>query len=108
MCLKDDNTCNLPELTLISSNLHAKKVTQNSTITTVDSSVNIILKTLIEQQAAMCSEIDKLTNTFWGQLTDLTCILKPNVNVEQTSRGSSSTSSQDQSLVANTRQKETR
>ena len=59
-----DDTSNLPELTLISSNQHVKKAIQNSTITTVDSSVNVSLKTLIEQQAAMSSNIDKLTDTF--------------------------------------------
>ena len=59
-----DDTSNLPELTLISSNQHVKKAIQNSTITTVDSSVNVSLKTLIEQQATMSSNIDKLTDTF--------------------------------------------
>ena len=56
---------------------------QSSAIT-VDSSVNVSLKTLIEQQATMPSNIDKLTNTFCDQLTHLTSILKHNVTVEQT------------------------
>ena len=92
MSLEDDDTSNLSELTPISSNQRVEKITQNSAITTVDSSVNVCLKTLIEQQAAMSSNIDKLTNTFCDQLTNLTSILKHNVNVEHTSRGSSSTS----------------
>ena len=70
-------------------------------ITTVDSSVNVSLKTLIEQQAAMSSNNEKLQI-----LTNLTSILKHNVNAEQTSRGSSSTSSQEQSLILKTRHKE--
>ena len=65
------------------------------------------METLIEQQDAISSNIDKLTNTFCDQLTNLTSILKYNVNFEQTSRGSSSTSSQKQSLVVKTRYKET-
>ena len=92
MSLEDDDTSNLPELTPISLNQHVKKAIQNSAITTVDSPVNVSLKTLIEQQADMYSNIDKLKNTFCDQLTNLTSILKHNVNVEQTSRGSSSTS----------------
>ena len=108
MSLEDDDTSNLPELTPISSNQHVKKAIQNSSITTVDSSVNISLKALIEQQAAMSSNIDKLTNTFCNQLTNLTSILTHNVNVEETSRGSSSTSSQEKSLVVKTKHKETR
>ena len=68
MSLEDDDTCNLLELTPISSNQHVKKAIQNSAITTVDSSVNVSSKTLIEQQAAMSSNIDKLTNTFCNQL----------------------------------------
>ena len=106
MSLQDDDTSNLPELTPISSNQHIKKSVQNSAITTVDSSVNISLKTLTEQQATMSSNIDKLANTFCNQLTNLTSILKHNVNVEKTSRGSSLTSSQEQSVVK-TWQKET-
>ena len=98
MSLEDDDTSNLPELTPISSNQHVKKVVQNSAITTVDSSVNVSLKTLIEQQAAMSSNIDKLTNNFCDNLINLTSILKDNVNAEQTSRGSSSTSSPRNSL----------
>ena len=86
MSLEDDDTSDLPELTPIISNQHVKKVDQNSAITIVDSSVNVSLKT----QAAMSLNIDKLTNTFSDQLTNLTFILKDNVNVEQTSRGSSS------------------
>ena len=106
MSLEDDNTSTLPELTPISSNQHVKKSIQNSALTTVDSSVNVSLKTLIEQQASMSSNIDKLTNTFCNQLTSLTSILTHNVNVEQTSSGS--TSSQEKSLVVKTRHKETR
>ena len=53
MYLEHDDTSNLPELTPISSNQHVKKVLQNSAITTVDSFVNVSLKILIEQQAAM-------------------------------------------------------
>ena len=83
-----------------------KKSIQNFALTTVDSSVNVSLKTLIEQQASMSSNIDKLTNTFCNQLTSLTSILTHNVNVEQTSSGS--TSSQEKSLVVKTRHKETR
>ena len=99
MSLQDDDTSSLPELTPISSNQHIKKSVQNSAITTVDSSVNISLKTLTEQQATMSSNIDKLASTFCNQLTNLTSILKHNVNVEKTSRGSSLTSSQEQSVV---------
>ena len=94
MSLEDDDASNLPELTPISLNQHVKKTIQNSAITTVDSSVNVSLKTLIEHQAAMSS--------------NLTSILTHNVNVEQTSRGSSSTSSQEQFLVVKTIHKETR
>ena len=75
---------------------------------TVNNSANVGLKILIEQQAAMSSNIAKLINRFCDQLTNLTSILKHNVNDEQTSRGSSSTSSQEQSLVVKTRHKETR
>ena len=106
MSLEDDNTSTLPELPPISSNQHVKKSIQNSALTTVDSSVNVSLKTLIEQQASMSSNIDKLTNTFCNQPTSLTSILTHNVNVEQTSSGS--TSSQEKSLVVKTRHKETR
>ena len=98
MSLEDDDTSNLPELTPISSNQHVKKVVQNSAITTVDSSVNVSLKTLTEQQAAMSSNIDKLTNNFCDHLINLISILKDNVNAEQTSRVSSSTSSPRNSL----------
>ena len=98
MSLEDYDTINLPELTPISSNLHVKKAILNSTITAVDSSFNVSLTALIEQQAAMSLNINKLTNTFCDQLTNLTSILKHNVNVEQTLRGISSTSSQEQSL----------
>ena len=56
----------------------------------------------------MSSNIDKFRNTFCDQLKNLTYILKHNVNVEQTSRGSSSTASKEQSLVVRTRHKETR
>ena len=98
MCLEDDDTSNLPELTPISLNQHVKKVVQNSSITTVDSSVNVSLKALIEQQAAMSSNNDKLTNTFCDHLINLTSILKDNVNAEQTSRGNSLTFSPRTSL----------
>ena len=108
MSLEDDDTSNLPELTPVSSNQCAQKAIQNSTITTVGSSVNVSLKTLIEQQAVMYSNIDKFKNTFCHQLKDLISILNRNVNVEQTSKGSSSISSQEQSLVVNIRHKETR
>ena len=90
MSLEDDATSDLPELTPIISNQHVKKVDQNYAITIVDNSVNVSLKTPTEHQAAMSLNIDKLTNTFSDQLTNLTFILKDNVNVEQTSRGSSS------------------
>ena len=56
----------------------------------------------------MSSNIHKFTNTFCNQLTNLTSILTHNVNVEQTSKGSSSTSSQEQPLVVKTGHKETR
>ena len=56
----------------------------------------------------MSSNIDKFTNTFGDQLTNLTSILKHNFNVEQTSTGSSSTSSQEQYLVVKTKYKEIR
>ena len=72
MSQEDDDTSNLPELTPISSNQHVKKAIQNSAITTVDSSVTVSLKRLTEQQAAMSLNIDKLTNTFCEQLTNLT------------------------------------
>ena len=84
----------LPELTPISSNQHVQKANQNFTITIVDSSVNVSLKTLIEHQAATSLNTDELTNTFCEQLKNLTSILEHKVNVEQTSRGSNSTSSQ--------------
>ena len=86
MSLEDYDTSNLPELTPISSNQHVKKAIQNFTITTVDNSVNASLKTLIEQQVAMSLNINKLTNTFYDQLKNLTSILKDNINVEQTSK----------------------
>ena len=72
MSQEDDDTSNLPELTPISSNQHVKKAIQNSAISTVDSSVTVSLKRLTEQQAAMSLNIDKLTNTFCDQLTNLT------------------------------------
>ena len=106
--IEDDNTTNLAELTPISSNQHVKKAIQNFAITTVDSSVSVSLKTLTEQQATMSSNIDKLINTSCNQQSNLTSILTHNVNVEQTSRSISSTSSQEQSLVVKTRHKETR
>ena len=72
MSQEDDDTSNLPELTPISSNQHVKKAIQNSAISTVDSSVTVSLKRLTEQQAAMSLNIDKLTNSFCDQLTNLT------------------------------------
>ena len=84
----------LPELTPISSNQHVQKANQNSIITIVDSSVNVNLKTLIEHKAATSSNTDELTNTFCEQLKNLNSILEHKVNVEQTSSGSNSTSSQ--------------
>ena len=107
MSLEDD-TNNLSELTPISSNHRVQKTIQNSTITTVDSSSSISLKTFIEQQVAMFSNIDKFTDTLCDQLKNLTSTVKHNVNVEQTSRGSSSTISQERSLVVKNRHKETR
>ena len=64
--------------------------------------------TLLEQPAALSSNIDMFTNTLCDQLKNLTSILKHNINVEETSTGSSSTSSQEQSLVDKNRHKETR
>ena len=55
MSLEDYDTSNLPELSPISSNQHVRNATQNSAITTVDSSVNVSFKTLIEQQATISS-----------------------------------------------------
>ena len=72
MSLVDDDTSNLLELTPINSNYNVQKTILNSTITTVDGSVNVILKTLIQQQAAMSSNIDKFRNTFCVQLKNLT------------------------------------
>ena len=72
MSLVDDDTSNLLELTPINSNQNVQKTILNSTITTVDGSVNVILKTLIQQQAAMSSNIDKFRNTFCVQLKNLT------------------------------------
>ena len=85
MSLEDD-TGHFSWLTPISSNQRVQKTIQNSTITAIDSSVNISLKTLTEQQAAMSSNIDKFTNTFCDQLKNLTSILKHNVNVEHLKR----------------------
>ena len=107
MSLEDDNTSNLPKLTSISSNQPAQKAIQNSTITTVDISVNVSLKTLTDKEAAMSSNIDKY-NTFCDQLKNLSSILKLIVNIEQTLRGSSPTFCHEQPLVVKTRQKETR
>ena len=108
MSLEDNDTSNLPKLTPISSNQHVKQAVQNSTMRTVDSSADKSLKTLIEQQADMPLNIDKLIDTFCGQLTNLISILIHKVNVEQTSRGSRMISPKKQSLVVKTRQKETR
>ena len=108
MSLEDDDTSNLLEVTPISSNQYVQKSIQNSTIATVDSSVNVSLKTLVEQQAAISSNIDYFMSTFCDQLKNLTSILKHNVNVEKTSRGSSSTSTQEQFLLIIFRHKETR
>ena len=106
MSLEDDDASNLLELTPVSSDQHVKKAIQNSAIITVNSSVNVSLKTLIKQQYAMSLNIDKLTNTFCNQLTNLTTILTYNVNVNQTSRSSSPTSSKELSLVVKSRHKE--
>ena len=108
MSPEDDDASNLLELTPVSSNQHVKQAIQNSPITRVDGSDNVSLKTLIEQQASMSSNINKLANTFCNQLTNLTSIYTHNVSIEQLSRGSSSTSFQEQSLVVKTRHKETR
>lgn len=62
MSLEGDDTSNLIELTPISSNQRVQKAIEKSIITTVDSSVDVSLKTLIKQQAAMPSNIDKFTN----------------------------------------------
>ena len=103
MSLENDDTNNLPEFAPISSNQRVQKTIQNSSIASVDSSVNVNLKTIILQHAAISSIIDKFTNTFCDQLKNLTSILKHNVNVAQTSRHSSSTSSQKQFLAVKTR-----
>ena len=50
MSLEDDDTSNLSELTPISSNQHVKKAVQNSAVTTVDSSVNVSMKTLMSSK----------------------------------------------------------
>ena len=71
MSFENDGASNLPELTPITSNQYVK----NSTITKGDSSASVSLKTFIEQQAAIPSNIDKLTNTFCDQLTNLSSIL---------------------------------
>ena len=71
MSFENDGASNLPELTPITSNQHVK----NSTITKGDSSASVSLKAFIEQQAAIPSNIDKLTNTFCDQLTNLSSIL---------------------------------
>ena len=99
MSLENDDTNNLPEFAPINSNQRVQKTIQNSSIASVDSSVNVNLKTIILQHVAISSIIDKFTNTFCDQLKNLTSILKHNVNVAQTSRHSSSTSSQKQFLA---------
>ena len=81
MSLEDDNTSNLLKLTSISWNQPAQKAIQNSTITTVDISVNVSLKTLTDKEAAMSSNIDKY-NTFCDQPKNLSSILKLIVNIE--------------------------
>ena len=88
MSVENDDTSNLPEFTPTSSNQCVQKTIQNSTITTVDGSVNVSQKTLIQQQAAMSSNTDKFRSTFCDQLKNLTYILQHNVNVEQISKGS--------------------
>ena len=108
MSLEDDDTSNLPELTPMSSDQHARKAIQHSIITIVDSYVNVSLKTLIEQQATMSSNNYKLTNICCNQMTNLTSILNHNVNVKQISRDSNSKSSQKQYLVDKTRHRVTR
>ena len=62
MSLEGDDASNLIELTPISSNQRVQKAIEKSIITTVDSSVDVSLKTLIKQQATMPSNIDKFTN----------------------------------------------
>ena len=62
MSLEGDDASNLIELTPISSNQRVQKAIEKSIITIVDSSVDVSLKTLIKQQAAMPSNIDKFTN----------------------------------------------
>ena len=108
MSLEDSDTSHLPELTPIRPNQHVKKNIQISTMTAVDDCVNVTLETLWEQQTAISLNTDNLTNTFYDQLKNLTSILNDNANVEQTSRGSILTSSEEQSLVVKTRHKETR
>ena len=56
----------------------------------------------------MSLSIDKFTSTCCDELKNSTFILKHNVNVEQTSRASSSASSQEQPIVVKTRHKGTR
>ena len=108
MSLEDDDPGNLLELIPISLNQHVKSAIQNSTIITVDSSANVGLKTFIKQQATISSNIYKFINNVCDRLTNLTSILKQNVNDEQTSRGRSSNSCHELSLVVKTRHKETR
>ena len=48
MSLEGDDTSNLIELTPISSNQRVQKAIEKSIITTVDSSVDVSLKTLIK------------------------------------------------------------
>ena len=108
MSLEDDDPGNLPELIPISSNQHVKNAIQNSTIITVDSSANVGLKAFIKQKATISSNIYQLINNACDRLTNLISILKQNVNDEQTSRGRSSNSCHEQSLVVKTRHEETR
>ena len=65
MSPQHDYTTNIPELTPINSDQCVQKSIQDSTITTVYSSVNEGLKTLIEHEATMSLNIGKITNTFF-------------------------------------------
>ena len=68
MSLENDETSILHEITPINSNQLAQKSIQNSAVTTVDSLVNVCVTTIIEQQAAMSSNINKLTSAFCEKL----------------------------------------
>ena len=72
MSLENDETSILHEITPINSNQLAQKSIQNSAVTTVDSLVNVCVMTLIEQQAAMSLNINKLTSAFCEKLENFT------------------------------------